>query len=84
MPTRKTFTRPRPVEVFWADAATCNRWGTIEEHQEHTPAAVRSVGYLSLKTPKVIQILQSIGQDSTAADSLTIPRQWVKKVRRLR
>jgi len=75
-----------PVEVTWADAKSVTFWAPLDEHQANEPATVKSIGYLSVNDTKVVQIVQSVQQapDGLVADSLSIPRGWVTKIRRLR
>ena len=75
-----------PVEVTWADATSVTAWATLDEHQAVEPRVVKSAGYLSRADKSSVQIVQSVQQDpdGLVGDSLTIPRGWVKRIRRLR
>jgi hypothetical protein len=76
-----------PVEVTWSDAVSHTEWATLADHRAQEPVPIKSVGYLSLKTSKVVQIVQSasqLGENDKVADSLTIPIGWVTRIRRLK
>lgn len=86
-------TKPFPkVEITWADATSRSSWGSLKNHLGQQPMEIESVGYLTKNDRKVVQIVQSKrdkyadDEDDTpvVADSLTIPKGWVRKIRRLR
>lgn len=73
------------VEVEWVDSCSHGKWTSREYYEKETVSVCRSVGYLLVKDRIQIQVLQS--QDETSeqvADSISIPRTAVLRVRRLK
>jgi len=78
-----------PVEITWCDATSRTEWHTLDEHRASPPMVVKSSGYLTRNDSRVVQIVQSWrapepNEPQLVADSLTIPKGWVRRVRRLR
>jgi hypothetical protein len=81
--------KPSLVEVTWHDATSWSGWHSLKDHQASDPLEITSLGYLSKNDNRVVQIVQSRRPEDTPGDeivahSLTIPRGWVRRVRRLR
>jgi hypothetical protein len=81
------------VEVEWLDSQAKSGWGSRKEHTEEATGAeaipIHSVGYLLYDRPKSIAIYQTLvdwgGERGVSlAESLSIPRAVVLKVRRVR
>jgi len=88
-PSKRPLRIGYPVEVTWHDATSRTEWLALGDHQAQTPMQVKSTGYVIRLTAKTVQIVQSWrapvpDEPQVVADSLTIPRGWVRSVRRLR
>jgi hypothetical protein len=81
------------VEVEWLDSQVKSGWGSPKEHTEDAVGAeaipMHSVGYLLYALPKSIAIYQTAvdwgaERGVSLAESLSIPRAVVVKVRKVR
>ncbi len=73
------------VEITWVDACTSDKWRSRKEYLRITkPLAIKTVGYLIKKNKKCVAVVQSQGANDDYSDSMTIPRDWVQKIRRLK
>lgn len=70
------------VLVDWLDSHI--RAGWRDDHDEGQPAVCRSVGWLVAKDRRRITLVQSLANNGEAADSITIPRAAVTRMRTLR
>lgn len=74
------------VEVTWRDSTSRGGWDTVASHRKRCDVGpCYSVGYLLTKNKDVVQLAQS--QSSTnqdVNDTITIPREAIQKIRRLR
>lgn len=73
-----------PVVVDWIDSCSSGRWNDISVYQQIDPLVCKSTGWVVRSDKKVMTLVQSIGKNGTMADSITIPRVCIKRVRRLR
>ena len=77
-----------PVEVTWVDPHASGGWRAPEDELERAvPLACTSVGYLLEQDEQRLVLVQSSADDQgdeLVADSLAIPAEVVRKVRRLR
>ena len=72
------------VEVSWRDARSAGDWSSLASQRKISTVECLSVGRLTKASTREIQIAQSVTEIGTVADTITIPRAWIKKVRRLR
>jgi hypothetical protein len=81
------------VEIEWLDSQVKSGWGSRKEHVDEAVGAegipLHSVGYLLHDRPKSIAIYQTVvdwGAEKgvSLAESLSIPRAVVVKVRKVR
>lgn len=72
------------VEVEWEDACSEDRWGTKEDYMKRTTLLCRSSGYLLKVTKREVTVVQNLASSGSMADSMTIPRTWVTKIRKLK
>lgn len=71
------------VEVSWLDACVQGKWGRKDDYLKEGPMLCRTAGYLLKKDKSVVIIVQSQSVAGGVADSMTIPRSCVTKIRRL-
>lgn len=85
MPGKRAVALPKHklVVVQWIDAVTHGGWKEPEEYAKLTSMHVASVGWVVRDTPTEITIIQTIA-DTMMTDSITIPKSWVQKIRRIR
>jgi hypothetical protein len=75
----------RVVEVCWQDACTTSRWRSRADYLKlATPAHCRTVGYILKQTKKSITVIQTQGDNEDLNASMTIPMDWVTKIKVLR
>ena len=73
------------VEIEWADAASDHAWATLKEARDDAgPVPCLTVGRLVSNGPKFIAVAQTIAKHGKVSSVWSIPRGWVKRVRRLR
>lgn len=74
------------VEVTWRDSAARGSWRSVEEHRSlRGVGPIRSIGYLLTHDKDVVQIAQSqSAMTGECSDTVTIPRENVTKIKRLR
>ena len=72
----------RMVEVEWVDSCVNGGWRTRQEYLEAPGVSqCRTVGYLLRSSRQEVIVVQSLNNYGGAADSMTIPRSSVKKIR---
>ena len=69
------------VEVRWRDACTMSGWREAVKYMEHTPMDITTAGYLLKDTKSAITIVQSQSADGDFNDCITVPKDWVIKMR---
>ena len=73
------------VEVSWVDASSTHGWFTAAEaRQEANPVPCLTIGRLVRNDREVTAVAQTVSAEGKFGGLWSIPRQWVKKVRRLR
>lgn len=73
------------VEITWRDAAVGGGWGSLAYYRANNGTSqVSTVGYLTKNSKFEIQVVQSISIDGNVADSMSIPKAWICRTRRLR
>lgn len=80
------FPLSRRVEVDWRDSASRGGWDTVEHHRAYSKVGpMRSIGYLLKKDKDVIQLAQSMSSlTEHVADTVTIPRENITRIRTVR
>ncbi len=74
----------RIVEVEWVDSCVKGGWRMREEYLEGKGLSqCRTVGYLLRSDRQEVMVVQSQSNTGGVADSMTIPRRCVKKIRYL-
>lgn len=71
------------VEVEWEDSNSHGNWGSKDEYAKLTTAQCRSVGYLLRSDRKEIHLVQSVDTKGKMADSISIPRGCVRRIKRI-
>ncbi len=72
------------VEVEWVDACSKYGWDDPQIYSRATTSICKSVGYLCKKNEHEVQVVQSLSDTGGQADSTSIPRKCVVKIRILR
>lgn len=74
------------VEVSWVDSCTNGQWAPPEFHlKESNPTMCRSVGYVLVDEPSRLVLVQNKSLSTGhIADTMSIPRVAVKKIRVLK
>jgi hypothetical protein len=73
------------VEVDWIDSCSVRGWQRSDfRHEDTLPLPIKTVGYLLRSDKTCVTVIQSVSAEGAKAESLTIPRSCVKKVRELR
>ena len=74
------------VEVTWRDSCSRDGWDSVDRHRQRRGVGpILSIGYLLAKDKGVIQLAQSQSvMNGEVACTLTIPRECVVHVRRVR
>lgn len=70
------------VEVTWYDAISMRGWRDKATYAKQKAAPCRTVGYIIKKTKREMVLAQTQGGDEING-SMTIPRDWVQKIRKL-
>jgi hypothetical protein len=70
--------------VKWRDSAAMRGWRPMDDPGHTAVAEVTSVGWIVSKTPKTITITTSISDSGSVMDALSIPREAVTKMVRLK
>ncbi len=71
------------VEVQWVDATSHTGWKS-RAVEKLAPVECLTVGYKLHEDKMYMRIAQSLANNGDYADVIVIPRQWVRRVRRLR
>ena len=72
----------RKAEVEWIDSVSSGRWGTREEYIEKAAVPLCwSVGYVLVNDKERIVLLQSCSDNGDVADSISIPKKAVRRLR---
>lgn len=69
--------------VKWRDSSSLRGWNPIG-HEQHSVSILTSVGWLARSTPREITITTSVSEQGSVMDALTIPREAVTKMTRLK
>lgn len=75
------------VLVEWRDAHNNPNWRKLEkvlQRGEEDLIVVRSVGYLLQKTPRILKLGHGISEDDMVESTLTLPRDWCQKIKRIK
>ena len=77
---------PRLVEVFWRDSAFHRGWASLRtKREEATVSICRTAGYLIEETRDQVKVSHSCDvENESFADVIAIPREAIRRVRRLR
>lgn len=70
------------VVVEWRDALNTQDWQKIEDIQK-TGHKVVSVGFLIEKNKHALVLAHGLDDDGNAESTLTIPKDWCRKIKRL-
>lgn len=73
------------VTVEWFDALNDVEWRDIKALRSPTATAhaVTSVGFLIHQTKRVIVLAHGVDNDGAAESTMTIPRDWCQKIKRI-
>lgn len=73
------------VEVEWRDSHSRGRWGTVDDYKRDVRIGpIRSIGYVLNLDDDVVQLAQTQSSvNGDVLDSITIPREAVRKIRRV-
>lgn len=82
---RKDWGKLHLVEIEWNDASGGHEsWAPLEDIAGCDPDyRVLTVGYLVNRTDKFLRVVQNVSQHGQAGHSMTIPRKYVRRMRRL-
>lgn len=69
--------------VKWRDSSTLRGWRAIDDHA-HGVSMVWSVGWLVKQTPKTLTLTAGISECGNVVDALTIPREAVTQMTKLK
>lgn len=69
--------------VKWRDSSTLRGWQSLEDHR-HAVATITSIGWLAQQSPKTITLTTCISECGNVADAITIPREAITKITRLK
>lgn len=69
--------------VKWPDSSSLRGWNSLN-HEQHGVSVITSIGWLARDTPKEITITTSITEAGGVMDGLTIPREAVTKITKLK
>lgn len=67
----------------WRDSSTLRGWRSIDD-PTHETSTITSVGWLVRQSPKTVTITTSISECGNVADSLSIPREAILKMTKLK
>ena len=71
--------------VTWVDSASTRGWNTLEEiRKDHRPVECETVGYLVVRSRRMLSLVQSVSEFGRAAETISIPASCVRKVRKLK
>ena len=73
------------VLIKWRDAASKGGWKSVEDYRKdgQTLECI-STGFLISNSKHTVQLVQSIAENSTVADSIAIPKSEIKSMRVIR
>ncbi len=69
------------VKVEWCDATADGGWKTFDSMRKEDPVEVTSIGYMIRNDKHRVQVVQSVCSNGKVAESLTIPKGWIKSVK---
>lgn len=74
------------VEVEWRDSASRGGWRTPDDYKRaNAVGPIRSMGYLLTQTKDIVQVAQTqSAMNGDISDVMTIPRENVLRIKRLR
>jgi hypothetical protein len=70
--------------VKWRDSAANRGWRSIDDPAHDEVAEITSVGWLVRQTPRTISLTTSISGQGNVMDTLSIPRECITKMQRLK
>lgn len=70
--------------VRWRDSSTLRGWQSIDDPRLDKVAVITSVGWMARQTPKTITLTTSISECGNVTDGITIPREAVTKITKLK
>lgn len=71
------------VVIAWADACTHGGWRDKADYKKYSFMPCASVGWVVTNTSTHVTVVQTVAEDQMT-DSITIPKGWIKDMRRLR
>lgn len=80
MSTRKM----QRVEIEWDDASLVRGWADPGSRRTETPIRCFTTGYLLSRDKRAVRVVMSRGEGENVAECLVIPRETVRRIRRLR
>jgi hypothetical protein len=72
------------VEIEWIDSCSYRGWQKGDFHLDIDPLPCKTIGYLVRDDKVCMTVVQTVSADDARAESMTIPRACVKKVRCLK
>lgn len=72
------------VLVHWQDACTRGGWKDKADYKATTPLDVASVGWVLTWAKTHITIVQTVTDQDSVTDSITIPKPWLTRITKLR
>ena len=69
--------------IVWNDSTALRGWHPINS-PEHKTSSITSIGWIIKQEPKTVTITTSISQFGNVMDALSIPRNSIKRMKRLR
>lgn len=69
--------------VKWRDSSSLRGWQPVDS-PHHSVAVITSIGWLAREGAKEITLTTSISDHGSAPDALTIPREAVTKITKLK
>lgn len=70
------------VVVEWLDALNTQDWQRLDDIKAEAHR-VRSVGFLIAKNEKAVVLAHGLDNEGSAESTLTIPRDWCQKIKRI-
>lgn len=74
------------VLVEWVDSTVDGGWNDVSGYMERECLTMQSVGWMTVKDARRVQVVQSHSwsQNDKCSDAITIPRGCVKRIRKLK
>lgn len=70
------------VMVEWVDALNTQDWQRLDDIKPEAHK-VRSVGFLIAKNERAVVLAHGLDNEGSAESTLTIPRDWCQKIKRI-